>query len=423
MRCFILLALIVLLSSGVNAYNWIPNVILPNLADYQGRLDDLNKTLSADPQNITALETLVTVYRMMEDTAANLKDRPSYDLYSRAEYRIQNRIYAANLAKQIAEYQKSLGTTEDELATRINTSKMWAYADPLNASAWQGLSDAYDAMANYHAHDDYSKYAFQKNDADNAVVLAKSIQENGIDGPIYYENASDLSSIPHKSNDVDLESVDYAAVVAQAANVRLKANQDAEKQAAEVRKKAEMDAEEAEYRATFNASGIKITPGQYESSNVVVPMGPYQLSFLTRTTDKMRIYNSTISKVVGSGKTYHRENFTTYEFSMNGLLRVQIAHLTNSTGFAPEDPFDEYGLAEKGNHIIYDYGSNQTIDGKPGKVISSYYKYNDKAPDKHVAIYKLDPNTFVLVSSTLDYDKDVSLILETIHIVKDLVQK
>jgi len=222
MRCLILFAVIVLLSAGYcNAYNWKPNVVLPNLADYQGRLDDLNNTLATDPQNVTALETLLTVYSMMTDTANNLKDIPNFNRYFNAETTVQDRIDAANAAKQVNEYQKSLGTTEDELATRINISKARAYTDPLNASAWQELSDAYDAMANYHARDDYSKYEFQKQDADNAAEQAKSIQESNLDTPVYSSFAGN-----------------YSTVVVQAANARLKVKEDADRRAAEIHQQA-----------------------------------------------------------------------------------------------------------------------------------------------------------------------------------------
>ncbi len=172
---------LLLLLGCCDAYSWNPNEVLPNLADYQGRLDELNITLAADPQNLTVLEDLQTVYRMMKNTAYNLDDRPNFDKYFREESDVQDRIDTIRAARRIVDYQTSLGMTEESLKAKINASETQAYADPLNASAWQELSNVYEEMAYYHIYDDYSRYAYLKMDADDASSLAKYFKENGLD--------------------------------------------------------------------------------------------------------------------------------------------------------------------------------------------------------------------------------------------------
>ncbi len=198
-----------------HSYDWEPNIRFSNLSDYQGRLDELNKTLESDPQNLTALEYLRTVYRMMEGTAYNLHDTYNYNKYSNAESEIGDRITEVLEAQETASYQKSLGVSEKELNDNINTTKNLAYEDPLNATRWQDLSNAYNDMAEYHSKDDsFSMYFALKMDADNAVQTANYVKE----GATYYE-AGDFSlyiinaskTMKEKSeSDIELKRLQYA---------------------------------------------------------------------------------------------------------------------------------------------------------------------------------------------------------------------
>jgi hypothetical protein len=172
-----------------------------------------------------------------------------------------------------------------------------------------------------------------------------------------------------------------------------------------------------DYLAAFNASGIKIERGLYNSSKVFVPMSPYELSFETRTIGEMSVSNRTLVQYAGSGKTYHRNNFTIYQFKMEPNHYIDIAQYTGPASYTPEEPFDELEAAEKGGFTIYDT-EPITIDGKIGTKISSYYVEKPNRPDRYVVTYKLDETTFVQINSRLDYDKDVALILETIRVSK-----
>ena len=176
---------------------------------------------------------------------------------------------------------------------------------------------------------------------------------------------------------------------------------------AQFAKEEQNRAHQAAYKArmdAFNASGIEITPDSYESSQVLVPLGPYDVRFSIRTIEdvaEMETSNKTTSLAEGSGKSYHINNFTLYIFEMP-KFDITIAQYTGPAGIVPENPFELDSRYSAPDQI--------TIDGRPGQL------QKDFSGDS--ALYSLNKNTFVSMYSKLNYDKDFALILETIHIAE-----
>lgn len=174
------------------------------------------------------------------------------------------------------------------------------------------------------------------------------------------------------------------------------------------------------YQSYFNDTGIKITTGNYESSKLVtVPMDNYETSFQIRTMYEMEVKHNMISTTAGTGKDYHAEDFTTVSFVMGDNLFITIADYMGPAKYKPTNPFDSLSAVERSGYTIFDYGSMFGIDGHTGR---KYASYNTKYPDKtnrYAVSYALDSDTFVQVRTIyLDYDKDVALLLETLHIEK-----
>ena len=174
------------------------------------------------------------------------------------------------------------------------------------------------------------------------------------------------------------------------------------------------------YQSYFNDTGIKITTGNYESSKLVtVPMDNYETSFQIRTMYEMEVKHNMISTTAGTGKDYHAEDFTTVSFVMGDNLFITIADYMGPAKYKPTNPFDSLSAVERSGYTIFDYGSMFRIDGHIGR---KYASYNTKYPDKtnrYAVSYALDSDTFVQVRTIyLDYDKDVALLLETLHIEK-----
>jgi len=178
---------------------------------------------------------------------------------------------------------------------------------------------------------------------------------------------------------------------------------------------------EKEYQADFNASGIKIVPGQYESSLVTVPMGDYVASFQIRTLGKMTTTNITASQYIGSGKSYHMENFTLEIFVMaagEGTLNIAIAHYTGPAKYEPANPLNAYHTAKEAGGEIWD-PIEVNVDGRAGTELIAENRRGDISI--HTLNYTLDKNTFVLVrAESLDGDKDFNLVTETLHIEKKM---
>jgi hypothetical protein len=186
--------------------------------------------------------------------------------------------------------------------------------------------------------------------------------------------------------------------------------------------KAELDRikEEEEYQAAFNASGISVANGDYNSFKITVPMGPFTMSFQTRISGEMSVTNYTMQQEAGSGKSYHYNNFTVYEYTMPTNLAIRIAEFNGLSSYRPASPFDDYETAEsRGKYNVY-YDEPIKIDGVTGREIIAYYAKNPDKRDRYVISYSPEKNVFVQIRSNLDYDSDISLIIETINLAKSM---
>ena len=180
--------------------------------------------------------------------------------------------------------------------------------------------------------------------------------------------------------------------------------------------KAELDQikENEEYQKAFNASGIKITPEpDLSASKIFVPMGPYEMSFSVRTHGSMTTENYTTTRYVGS----HVNNFTIYQFNMDPILNIDIAQYTGPASHDPEDPFDEYDAAYSGGFDVF-YDEPIKIGSLKGRMVASFNPKKPNGRNRYIVFYKVGRDTFVQIRSKLDFDEDLSLILETIHIAK-----
>lgn len=193
--------------------------------------------------------------------------------------------------------------------------------------------------------------------------------------------------------------------------------------------------------------GFSVAPGEYDATKVSIPLGPYQISFLTRLENisfegeyKELGYN----KTTGSGKDYHiatydrgnlwvRENDSYYP-----AFRFTIYRYISPSSYQPVDP-DPNGFSYISNFrdtptMSRDYtGPDQlTIDGKQG-TLSSWWSVHHNSNvgypgdsfdvvgnSYYVATYQPNEKTFVVLESDsgIDYDKDVALVLETLHITE-----
>ena len=178
------------------------------------------------------------------------------------------------------------------------------------------------------------------------------------------------------------------------------------------------------YQSYFNDTGIKITTGDYESSKLVtVPLNNCEISFQIRTIYEMEIIPciNVVSKTVGTGKYYHTENFTMDLFVMghDHDLIITIADYIGPAKYKPTNPFDSLSLVDRRGYKVFDYGSIFRIDGHTGRKYESFNSERPNKPHMCVVSYALDSNTFVQVHTQhLDQDKDVALLLETLHIEK-----
>ncbi|HQB07617.1 MAG TPA: hypothetical protein PK712_07140 [Rectinema sp.] len=169
-----------------------------------------------------------------------------------------------------------------------------------------------------------------------------------------------------------------------------------------------------EYLKAFNASGIKITPEpDLSADKIFVPMGPYEMSFSVRTRGSMTTKNYTTTRYVGS----HVNNFTIYQFNMDPILNIDIAQYTGPASHDPEDPFDEYDAAYSGGFDVF-YDEPIKIGSSKGRMVASFYPKKPNGRNRYIVFYKVGRDTFVQIRSKLDFDEDLSLILETIHIAK-----
>jgi len=183
-----------------------------------------------------------------------------------------------------------------------------------------------------------------------------------------------------------------------------------------------------EFNRIFITRGIKTEPGNYDSTKVIVPIENCTMEFETRTLEDFDILYENMTTEVGSGKNYHTEEFQVGEFEMTNLasdeynpllLQISIAQYIGPSRYEPSNPFDGYKAV---NYNAYDHLDTETIevDGHSALLYSSYYTKNNKRPNRYAVTFALDANTFVMIKTSMaDYDKDVSLWIETLHIEKN----
>jgi tetratricopeptide (TPR) repeat protein len=188
--------------------------------------------------------------------------------------------------------------------------------------------------------------------------------------------------------------------------------------------------------------------GKYDATQVTVPLGPYQISFSTRLENITfaGVYDALgYNKTAGSGKEYHTCTYDKGDLDVlqNGTygemypIRFTIYRYVSPSSYPPIDP-DPNGMWELGSLIdsatmTRDYSGPDsiTIDGQQGTLITGWttwhnYDYDGEEHSTnydrytYIATYQPNDNTYVVVKfdDSIDYDKDVALVLETLHITE-----
>jgi hypothetical protein len=165
----------------------------------------------------------------------------------------------------------------------------------------------------------------------------------------------------------------------------------------------------------------KVVPGAYDSTRYTIPVGPYQVSLETRT--QFNIFGVgafSFNETAGSGKTYHQNNYKEYVLYMENRTKpgtfwyytyVWIVRYIGPAEYPPQ-------LTEK-QFVSHRYDVTDmediTIDGHPG---SHELACRPKRDNSCFDVYKyaLDPSTIVVIQSNMEWDKDISLAIETMHI-------
>jgi len=175
--------------------------------------------------------------------------------------------------------------------------------------------------------------------------------------------------------------------------------------------------------------GFSAVPGPYNAVYVTTPMGPYNVSFSIRAENASYdgyYQDSVLNRSAGSGKSYHT---CTYDIGTlmvvpgtGGSMHLHIYRYVSPLSDAPVDP-DPFGYSEMETAEARDWDisspSNTVIDGYNATEVVAYPPSEPYAPWKkprHIYTYSPDLGTFVVVYSDMDYDKDISLVLETLHI-------
>jgi tetratricopeptide (TPR) repeat protein len=204
--------------------------------------------------------------------------------------------------------------------------------------------------------------------------------------------------------------------------------------------------------------GFSAVPGEYDATQVSIPLGPYRISFLTRLENvtvegKYELLGH--NETAGSGKDYH---ICTYDVGELRILRNSTAAQRMSeswTGggypiaefdftiyryagpstYPPVDP-DPSGFSRISSFrdtatLSQDYTTDSiTIDGKQGTLLTRWATYHNEnyygeshdvvGNSCYIATYQPNDKTFVVLKadSSLDYDKDVALVLQTLHITE-----
>ena len=207
--------------------------------------------------------------------------------------------------------------------------------------------------------------------------------------------------------------------------------------------------------------GFSAVPGKYDATQVTIPLGPYRISFLTRlenVTVEGRYELLGHNKTAGSGKDYH---ICTYDVGDLRVLRNSTAaqimseswpqvgghpsgypsaeldftiyHYAGPSTYPPNDP-DPSGFSRISSFrdtatISQDYTTDSiTIDGKQGTLLTRWVTYHNGnyygeshdvvGNSYYIVTYQPNDKTFVVLKTdnSLDYDKDVALVLQTLHI-------
>jgi hypothetical protein len=134
----------------------------------------------------------------------------------------------------------------------------------------------------------------------------------------------------------------------------------------------------------------KITPGAYDSNSYVVP----------------------VADALAKRSAHWRSS------------DAIITHYLGPTEYPPENP-DPYGYDQAPvgaflNTPTWDVSSasNVTIDGQPGSLLIFSRIDNIHTPNCRIFAYSTNPSTFVTIKSNMDWDKDISLAIETLHITE-----
>ncbi len=167
----------------------------------------------------------------------------------------------------------------------------------------------------------------------------------------------------------------------------------------------------------------KISPGEYDSTSYVIPVGPYEVSFQLRSS--LNIFGvgyTTFNRTTGSGKTYHQAEYEQYTLYMEDyhhilpdFIDIVITRYKGPSEFPPEDPMTMIEHVPRSQMLSLP--TPISIDGHSGtcQELDSSNSGNTLA---WISKYNLDSSTFVTMKSTMNWDKDTALAIETMHITK-----
>jgi hypothetical protein len=183
----------------------------------------------------------------------------------------------------------------------------------------------------------------------------------------------------------------------------------------------------------FSRFLIRTEPGNYDSTKVIAPIGNFTVEFETRSLEEFDVKHEIITIEVGSGKNYHTEKFRVSKLIMQDhdihasnyttmTLQISVAQYIGPSKYEATNPFDGYDAVISKNYELLSAHTTQ-VDGHSASLYESYNTKNNNLPDKYAVVYDFNTGTtknFVLVETYMaNYDKDVSLWIETLHIEKN----
>lgn len=193
--------------------------------------------------------------------------------------------------------------------------------------------------------------------------------------------------------------------------------------------------------------GFSAVPGEYDATDVTIPLGPYQISFSNRlenVTFEGYYTESGHNETVGSGKDYHISTYDIGELwvlenaSDYPALRFTIYRYVSPSAYPPVDPDPNgYSIISSSRDtptMSRDYTGPDTltIDGKKGTILTWWSVHHNSdvvypsnsfdvvGSNYYVVAYQPNGKTFVVLETdnSVDYDKDVALVMETLHIAE-----